>query len=91
MRPADNQLVPGHRQVPDDADDRPGDARPDVRGGPVRNQLADALIPGEGRAGPDDHRDPDPGQVLGSLQAVGVTLAGGPPRQPETQAPCVRV
>ena len=52
---------------------------------PCTEQLADALKPGERRAGPDDRRDPDPGQVLGPLQAIGVTLAGGPPRQPETE------
>jgi hypothetical protein len=49
--PAD-ELVTGHRQVADDADDRPGDARADVRGGAVREELADALIGRKRGAGP---------------------------------------
>ena len=46
-------------------------------------ELADALVPGERRAGPDHNGDPDSGRVLGAFQAVGVTLGGGPPQQPE--------
>lgn len=83
--PADDQLVAGHGQVAEDADDGPGDARADVCGVAVPDELADALVTGGGGAGPDDHRDPDSGQVLGPLQAVGVTLGGRPPRQPETE------
>ena len=63
--PADDELVAGHGQVAEDADDSPGDACADVAGVAVPDQLADALITGERRAGPDDHRDPDPGQILG--------------------------
>ena len=33
--PADDEFVAGHGQVADDADDRPGDTRTDVRGGAV--------------------------------------------------------
>jgi len=39
------------------ADHRPA---PVPAGGAVFQELADALVPGERRAGPDDHRDPDP-------------------------------
>ena len=75
--PADDELVPGDDLVADNADRGPGDARAHVRGVAVLEELADALIPGERRAGPDDHRDPDPGQVLGPFQAVGIALGGG--------------
>jgi hypothetical protein len=63
---SDGALVAGHGQIADDADDRPGDARPDVRSGAMPDELADALIAGERRAGPDDRRDPDPRANLGS-------------------------
>ena len=52
-------LVPGHDLVPDDAQDRPGDARRDMGGVPVRDELEDALVPGEGGAGPDNRGDAD--------------------------------
>src|SRR5690242_17957572 len=61
---ADDQFVPGDDLVADDADDCPGDTRADVGGVTVLDEFADALIPGEGGAGPDDHGDPDAGQVL---------------------------
>jgi hypothetical protein len=48
-----------------------------------RGALADALIPGERRAGPDDDSDPDPGELLGPVQAVGVPLGRALARQPE--------
>jgi hypothetical protein len=51
----------------------------------MHQQRTDALIPDERRAGPADHCDPDPGQVLGPFQAAGIPLGRGPPRQPETQ------
>src|ERR1039458_1412420 len=51
----------------------------------VLEELADALVPGEGCADPDDDRDPDAGQVLGPFQAVGITLGGGPAGQPEAE------
>jgi hypothetical protein len=41
----------------------------------------------ECRAGPDDHGDPGPGQVLGSVQAVGIPLGRPLARQPEPQDP----
>jgi hypothetical protein len=83
--PADDQLVPGHGQVPSDADNSSGHTRAKVRGGRMRDELADALAPGERRTGPDDKGDPDSGQVFGAFQAVGVTLGGRPPRQPEPE------
>jgi hypothetical protein len=41
--------------------------------------------PAKGGAGPDDHGDPDAGQVLGPFQAVGVSLGRRPPGQPEAE------
>jgi hypothetical protein len=63
----------------------PGDARGDVGGVPVMDELTDALEPGEGGAGPYDHGDADPGQVLGALEPVGVLFRWRPPRQPEPE------
>src|SRR5579863_1676520 len=51
----------------------------------VLDELADARIPGERRAGPDHDGDADAGQVLGPFQVVGVTLGGGPAGQPEAE------
>ena len=83
--PAHDELVPGHDLVADDAECRAGDAGADVGRVAVLDQLADALEPGERGAGPDHHGDPDPGQVLGPFQAVGVPLGRRPARQPEAQ------
>jgi len=76
---ADPQLVPGDGLVADDAQYRPRDARLDMDVVPVLDELTDALEPGEGGAGPDDHGDADPGQVLGAFQPVGVLLRWWPP------------
>jgi hypothetical protein len=45
-----------------------------VAGGAVVDELADALVSGERRAGPDDDGAPVPGQILGPVQAIGVAL-----------------
>ena len=54
--PADDEFVPGHDLVARNADRGARDAPAQVRGGAVVDELADALIPGECRAGPDDDR-----------------------------------
>src|SRR3984885_901045 len=54
-------------------------------GGAVIDELADALVPGERLAGPDDHGDADPGQVFGPVQAVGVPLGRPLAGEPESQ------
>ena len=81
---AHDQLVPGDHLVADDADGRPGDTPADMGRVAVFDELADALGPGEDRAGPDDHRDPDPGQVLGPFQAIGIVLGR---RAPDSRKP----
>src|SRR5580704_8406724 len=70
------ELVPGHHLVTDDAEHGPSDPRSDVGGAAVLEQLANALESGERGAGPDDHGDADPGQVLGPLQPVRILLRG---------------
>jgi hypothetical protein len=77
--PADDEFVPGNDLVTQNADRGTRDAHAQVRGRAVVDELADALIPGECRAGPDDYRDPDPGQILGALQAVRIALGWGTP------------
>ena len=47
---SDPQLVPGNGLVPDDAQRRPNDARRDMGGVPVLDELPDALESGECRA-----------------------------------------
>ncbi len=47
------------------------------------DELADALELGEGSAGPDDHRDADPGQVLSALNPTR-SLGGAGTRVPVT-------
>jgi hypothetical protein len=79
------ELVPGHYLVTDDAEHGPGDPRSDVGGAAVLEQLANALESGERGAGPDDHGNTDPGQVLGPLQPVRILLRGRPAGQPEAQ------
>ena len=85
MRLSHDELVPGDDLVPDDAQGRAGDAEGDVGGAAVVDELADALVPGEAGAGPDDDGDPDPGEVLGPVQAVGIPLRRPPAREAEAQ------
>src|SRR5450755_5099530 len=78
-----DELVPGDDLIPDDAQGRAEDAQRGMTGGAMRQELTDALVPGERRAGPDDQRNPDPGQILGPVQAVGIPLSRPSPRQAE--------
>ena len=82
---AGDELVTRHDLVAHDAEDGAHDADAHVRGRAVIQQLADALGAREGGAGPDDGGDPDPGQVLGPVQAVRVALGGPAPGQPEAE------
>jgi len=78
-------FVPGDDLVADDAQRGAGDAEGDVAGGTVAGELADALVPGERGAGPDDHGDADPGQVIGAVQAIGVALGRPGAGYPEAE------
>jgi hypothetical protein len=58
--PAHCHLVAGNGLVADDAEDSAGDSGADERRVAVLDQLADALVPGEGGTGPDDDGDAYP-------------------------------
>jgi hypothetical protein len=79
---AHGELVPGDDLVSDNPQDRPRDAEGNVAGSAMVDELADAFVPGERRAGPDDNGNPDPREILGPVQAVGIPLRRPPPRQP---------
>lgn len=74
----DPALGAGHRLVAGDPYHRAENAGTEVAGRAVSDQFAIALHRGEHCAGPDDQRHPQPGEVLGTLVAVGVTGGGFP-------------
>src|SRR6202023_1271231 len=80
----DGPLVAGHDLVSDNADSRAGDAPAQVVGGTIFEQFVHTLDPRERGADPDHDGDPDAGEVLGALIAVGVALAGAAFGHPET-------
>ena len=71
------------RLVADEADDACRQDHPDVVGGDRVSQPVDRLERGEGRGGGDHRDDGQPGDVLGTVVAVGVSAVRGPAPEPE--------